>query len=222
MLRSLGVFDTLSYGVEDRARGDRYRVEADRRKLQRELPSLEDFHRSLEMVLTIDPLDERTLARAADLTRRTNQFNLRPTRFTPSELRAAAALPGREAFVFRLRDRFGDYGLVGVGLIAREGSRVELSQFLLSCRVLKRTVEDTVLAFLVERGREGGRADVVAWYQRAPRNEQVRDLLVARGFDEGDGRDDGLVEYRLPAGRTPEASPWVTIAQSPADVGGRR
>ena len=209
-IRSLGVFDSLSYGPEDRSRGAKYRTEFDRRTLQRELPSLEDFYQSLEMALTIERVSDDTIARAADLTQRTNQFNLHPRRFTRQDLAAELAVQGVEGYVFRLRDRFGDYGVIGVAMVDVRAAAI--SQLLLSCRVLKRTVEDSVLAFLVERARSAGGCDVSAAFLPAPRNGLVAEFLTARGFTPTSSETDRVIRYRLAADAVVPFSPWVDMA----------
>ncbi len=94
LIRGLGVFDTLGYGDDDRERAERYRHASARRDLQRELPTLEAYYESLQMELVAESISAVTLARAADLTQRTNQFNLAPERLTRDALAAAIASPG--------------------------------------------------------------------------------------------------------------------------------
>src|SRR6185503_3214251 len=96
LARGLGVFDTLSYGSDDRQRAARYGQESARRQLRRELPSLDAFYESLEMELRVEHVGPMTIARAAELSQRTNQFNLAPRRFTRDELEAALSVPGTE------------------------------------------------------------------------------------------------------------------------------
>ncbi len=219
VLRALGVFDSLSYGTSDRSRGEQYRTEAVRRKLQSELPSLEDFYRSLQMVLTIEPVSDETLPRAADLTQRTNQFNLCPRRFTEAELARELARNTCEGFVFRLRDRFGDYGIVGFAMFERRRSRVAIVQFLLSCRVLKRTVEDSALAFLVQRARAMRARELTAWCTPTRRNGPAREFVESRGFEPSvPPASDVTVFYQLPPQKAVEYSPWVKLVSSVPEI----
>src|SRR5262249_38502636 len=127
IVRGLGVFDTLSYGDDDRKRADRYRDESARSELRRELPTLEAYYGSLVMELRPEPIGPTTIARAADLTQRTNQFNLMPRRFSRDELAAALSKRGAEGFIFGLRDRFGDHGLIAVALLEHEGDRSRIA-----------------------------------------------------------------------------------------------
>jgi FkbH-like protein len=218
VIRSVGVFDSLNYGKDDRSRVERYRTEASRRNLQRELPSLDVFYQSLEMMLIIEPITERSMARAADLTQRTNQFNLCPRRYTAAELAAALARGGVNGFVFSLRDRFGDYGLIGFAMLEGVGADCAITQLLLSCRVLKRTVEDSVLAFLVDQVRAAGARDVVAMCLPTARNGVARECMAAHGFESSAPAADGTVRYRLAAERSVAPSPWIYAGTLPGTV----
>jgi FkbH-like protein len=209
-LKGLGVFDTLSYGDEDRARTTMYQSEAQRRDLEQSMSSIDDFLRSLEMELDVEPLGAQTLARAAELTQRTNQFNLTTHRFTPDELKSYLAAPGREGFVFRLRDRFGDHGLVGLALAERNHSRFVIETLLLSCRVLKRTVEDSVLSFLADHARDTGAEIVEGQFRPTRKNAIVASLYESRGFDRTDEAADGTQRFvrRTADGLAPSA--WIS------------
>jgi FkbH-like protein len=210
-LKGLGVFDALSFGEEDRSRTTMYRSEAKRRELRQSMSSLDDFLRSLEMRLDIEPIAAETLARAAELTQRTNQFNLTTRRFTQDELRDFLARPDREGFVFRLRDRFGDHGTIGVALTERDGGAVVISTLLLSCRVLKRTVEDSVVAFLVEAARDAGAEMVVGHFMPSRKNAVAAALYEARGFSRDADDQSGVQRFIRRTSETVAASPWITL-----------
>lgn len=179
----LGVFDTLSYSEEDRQRGVLYRQEAERTRLRATVQSLEEFYRSLHMELAVEQVGHTHLHRAAELTQRTNQFNLTTRRYTVDDLAAALREPDCEAYAFRLKDRFGDNGIIGLAILEGSGPRVCISTLLLSCRVLRRTVEDAVLAFLVTRARERGATEVEGRYRPTRKNGQAKEFYRERGFD---------------------------------------
>ncbi len=181
-LRGLGVFDTLSYSEEDRERGAFYRREVQRTQLRKSMQSLEDFYRSLEMELFIEPVGDQNLGRAAELTQRTNQFNLTTHRFTRDELSQRVSSEGVEAYGFRLRDRFGDNGMIAFAILEPEGDALAIGTFLMSCRVLKRTVEDAVLAFLIERAAARGVPEIRGLYRPTKKNGVVADLYPTHGF----------------------------------------
>jgi len=217
VVRNLGVFDALSYGDDDRNRADRYREESARTQLRRELPTLEEYYESLGMELRVEPIGPTTIARAAELSQRTNQFNLLPRRFSRDELAVALAERSTEGYVFGLRDRFGDHGLIAVALLEHEGDRSRIATFLVSCRVLKRTVEDTVLAFVAARARERGAAVLEGRFRPAARNQSAATFFAARRFTLTSRDDDGTEIYQSPIDRIPAASPFVRLAAHAAD-----
>ena len=211
LIRSLGVFDTLSYEDDDRERAERYRQSSVRRDLERELPTLEAYYASLEMELTVEPVSAMTLARAADLTQRTNQFNLAPQRLTRDALAQTLASPGVEAFIFRLRDRFGDYGLIALAMLEERGDALRISTLLMSCRVLKRTVEDTVLAFLAARAAERGFTAIEGLFRPTARNQAASAFYHDRGFELVAREADGAELYRRGLGPSLPGSPFVRL-----------
>jgi FkbH-like protein len=214
-LLGLGVFDTLSYSEEDRQRGAFYRQEAQRTALRGTAQSIEDFYRSLEMLLTVEPVSRTTLPRAADLTQRTNQFNLTTKRYTEGEFAAALAEPGCEAWVFRLVDRFGDNGIIGLAMLEGTGPTVIISTLLMSCRVLRRTVEDAVLAVLATRARERGATAIEGRYRPTRKNGQTSGFYAERGFATAEPDSDTQRFVRDLA--TPLEPPaWIEISRSDA------
>lgn len=212
---ALGVFDTLSYSDEDRKRGALYKQEAPRTKLRAGAQSLDDFYRSLDMVLDVYAVGRAQVQRAADLTQRTNQFNLTTRRYTVDELTAALRASGCEAYAFRLTDRFGDNGIIGVGMIEVDGSRGAISNLLMSCRVLRRTVEDAVLAFLMTRARELGACEIEGRFRPTRKNGQTKDFYRDRGFSPI--APDGDTERFVRSLAEPIESPkWIVVRRHEA------
>ena len=170
------------------------------------------YFESLEMELTVEPIGPTALGRAADLTQRTNQFNLAPRRFTRDELAAALAAPTTEGYIFGLRDRFGDHGLVAVAIIEERDRIVQIATLLMSCRVLKRTVEDSVLAFLNERARDRGASHIEGLFRRTAKNEAAAAFYRQRAFVLAAQQDDGTEVYRRASDPPIAASPFVRLA----------
>jgi len=217
LIRGLGVFDTLGYGDDDRERAERYRHASARRDLQRALPTLEAYYESLQMELTAEPISAVTLARAADLTQRTNQFNLAPERLTRDALAAAIASPGVEGHIFALRDRFGDYGFIALAIFEDRDDALRISTLLLSCRVLKRTVEDSVLAFIAARAGDRRRTAIEGIFRPTARNEAAAAFYRDRGFDLVSRDADGTELYRRSIHPTIAPSPFVRLTTMAAN-----
>jgi FkbH-like protein len=181
-LRGTPMFERLSLSAEDRERGRYYAEQRSRTTLAEQAGSLEDFYRSLAMEIEIEHVTEATQLRVAQLTQKTNQFNLTTRRRSEQEIAALAA--GREATVYtaRVRDRFGDNGLVGVAIVHCRGDECEIDTLLLSCRVMGRTVETAFLATIAEEARDAGHRTLSGWYRPTAKNAVVEDLYRSHGF----------------------------------------
>jgi FkbH-like protein len=184
-LRRAPWFRRISVTSADAARTESYRAQSRRRDLRGAVASFDDFLAELGQEVTIEPLHEGSLSRAAQLAQRTNQFNLTTRRYTVAELEALVSDPAAEAFTLALADRFGDSGITGLAILRFLDGTAEIDTLLLSCRVLGRRVEDAFLAFLAERARERGARWLVGRYVESPRNEQVRSFYAERGFEDG-------------------------------------
>jgi FkbH-like protein len=137
-----------------------------------------------------------SLPRVTQLINKTNQFNLTTRRLTESQVQALVADPTVCTLTVRLADRFGDHGLVSVLIASRRGDTAEISDWLMSCRVLKRGVERMLLERLADWASEHGVAELRGTFIPTGRNELVRTLLDDLGF-ERTGESDGTVSYKL-------------------------
>lgn len=182
-IRQLGVFDSLSYTAEDQRRGSFYRSEAQRGALRKTVASTDEYLASLGTELTVEAVGPPTAARAADLTQRTNQFNMTTRRRTRDEILTYIDSSQREAYVFSLNDRFGEQGVIGFATLEAGGdSELRIADFLVSCRVLKRRVETAMLTFLLERSRERGATHLVAEFRPTKRNAPFAGFYTSEGF----------------------------------------
>jgi FkbH-like protein len=177
-----GWFDTVEVTAEDRTRATGYRDEARRRGFLDRFDSVEDFLRHLDLVVTIQAAAEPDVVRVAQLLVRTNQFNLTTRRLPSPEVRALISGPGTAVLTVRVTDRFGDNGLVGALLTRREADQVSIDNFVLSCRVFARGVEEACLASVLRAARDAGVAGVLGRYRPGPRNHRVADLYPRHGF----------------------------------------
>jgi FkbH-like protein len=182
MLAGGGWFDTLTLTEEDRRRGDLYEAESHRKALRVEIPDLDTYYRSLKMVLEIRFADEVSIPRLAQLTQKTNQFNLSARRYSEEEIRRLAVDESSEVVGLRLKDRFGDSGVVGLAILRYEDNAATLDSFLLSCRVLGRGVEDALLAQCLKRARAKNCTVAVAVFRRTGKNQRAEGFYLKRGF----------------------------------------
>lgn len=167
---SLWLFDTTGLTADDRGRVASYQAEARRRDLQSRTDDFAAFLAELDVRTEIAPVEHSTLDRAAQLTQRTNQFTTTGARWSAPELaRRLAASDGTDALAVSVRDRLGEYGTVGLVLVAHDGDGAAVEGLWLSCRVLNRGVEEAIAADLLDRyGR-------LRWHLRTTtRNEPAR------------------------------------------------
>jgi FkbH-like protein len=144
-LESLGCFDTPHLSAEDLERNAMYATERERTALRTQVSSFDEWMATLDLVVRFEPLGPGNVARAAQLLNKTNQLNLRTRRMSERELLDWSKGDGREVWAVHVSDRFGNAGLTGLLGLAREGADVQLADYVLSCRVMGRRVEESMV-----------------------------------------------------------------------------
>lgn len=185
-LADAGYFEAVSFSSEDVQRNDQYAANRERRRLQSSATNMEDFLRDLQMVLTVGPFQQADLSRITQLINKTNQFNLTTRRYTEAEVRALMEDPSVLTYASRLTDRFGDNGLTSI-IIGRwqqkeDGLALDLDSWLMSCRILGRRVEHTLLTILAEDARNAGARKLLGRYRPTPKNNLVKEHYPSLGF----------------------------------------
>ncbi len=183
-LHDLRCFDTPALTEEDRKRAQMYAGERKRKADVRVFTSLEEWLKTLMIRIEIEELSLENLDRAVQLLNRTNQMNLATRRLSPSQLRDWAGEQNRKMWTLRVRDKLGDSGLSGVvGLEVHDGCAV-ISDFVLSCRVIGRKVEETMLATAIDYCKSRGLNEVTAGYIPTPKNGPCLTFFRNSGFEE--------------------------------------
>jgi FkbH-like protein len=176
-------FETFALTEEDQLRHASYVGNAARAAAEENAPSLESFLSELEMAARHGAVDAQTLPRVAQLINKTNQFNLTTRRYTEDQVAAMASSPDWWCRWFRLADRFGDHGLIGV-ILARKGpSEWRVDTWLMSCRVLGRQMEDFMCARLLSAAQREGATAVVGEFIPTEKNAVVSGLYGRLGFE---------------------------------------
>lgn len=182
-LRNLGLFETASYSAEDAGRTQQYRQQAERAVFESSFQSYEDYLEGLAMKAVAAPFDVFHYPRIAQLTQRSNQFNLRTVRYTEAEIEAIANDNNRITLYFTLKDKFGDHGLISVVILDKQGQELFVSEWLMSCRVLKRGMEEFIINKILQTAADNGFRKVIGEYIPTPKNAMVKDLYEKMGFD---------------------------------------
>ncbi len=175
-------FEPLAISTEDLQRGELYAANSQRLAIQSKFANYGEYLSSLAMVAEIDSFRSEYLDRIAQLTNKTNQFNLTTRRFTHAEVTAMASDPDYLTLYGRLADTFGDNGLITVVVGHREGTGLHLTLWLMSCRVLKRDMEVAVLDVLVQRARQSGIQTLHGYYIKTAKNGMVAAHYETLGF----------------------------------------
>ena len=185
-----GYFETVSISEDDRKRSEAYRANQQRVEMEAVASSYEDFLLSLDMRAEIAPFRRIYYDRIAQLTNKSNQFNLTTRRFTRADIEHMAEDSRYITLYGRLQDRFGDNGLVSVVIAEKEGTDVHIRLWLMSCRVLKRGMEEAMMEELAKKARLAGGEKLIGYYYPTAKNGMVRDFYSAHGFslvDDADG-----------------------------------
>lgn len=195
-LDHIWAFDQLQTTQEDQQRTNLYQQNIQRQRLQEGSLSFEDFLAQLNLEIEISPVQTEELTRVAQLTQRTNQFNLTTIRRSESQIKQLYNSGELDCQVVKVKDRFGDYGLVGLLLFTAQEDSLIVDTFLLSCRVLGRGVEHQMLAYLGTVAQEKRLAKVELFYKSTPKNKPICDFLT--GIEKGllqEKKDGVLFEF---------------------------
>ena len=182
-LQSCNYFETASFTGSGSDRTKLYQAEFERRKLEMTFDSIDDYLKSLKMVGEAKPFDETKFSRIAQLTQRSNQFNLRTIRYTESEIQQIASDDRYLTLYYTLRDKFGDHGLVAVVIMEKKTEQeLFVDTWLMSCRVLKRGMEEYIVNCLIRTAKKNGFKTVVGEYIPTAKNSMVKDIYQTMGF----------------------------------------
>ena len=182
-IAAAGYFEGLKITREDRIRNQLYEANAERERLKDSVTDMGSYLESLRMTMTAQPFDAMGLTRVTQLINKTNQFNLTTERLTEIEVCGIMRDPKFVTLQVRLTDRFGDNGVIAV-LVARvNGPEAVIEQWVMSCRVLGRRVEEACLNVLVEACEARGVQRLVGLYKPTEKNEIVREMYAGLGFE---------------------------------------
>ena len=201
-------FSVYALTDEDRAKTSQYKANAMREREKKTFSDMGSFLESLGMKLVIEPANSFSIPRIAQMTQKTNQFNLTTRRCTEDEVRGLLS-SGWRIFTLSVSDKFGDSGITGCAMVTPEGM---IDTFLLSCRVLGRGIEDEFLKCVCRMMKKQGLRTLRAEYSPSPKNGQVAGFYVKNGFDYAGSPDGAAREYSLDlASASLEASPRYRI-----------
>ena len=182
-LYSLNLFETSSFSKVDTDRTKQYAANARREEFQNLFDNEEEYLKSLEMISKVDTFNEYNIPRVAQLSQRSNQFNLRTIRYTESEIKTISESSEYISRAFNLSDKFGDNGLIAVVIMKKmDMESLFIESWFMSCRVLNRGMENYILDKLVAIAKENGIMRIIGEYIPTPKNILVKDHYRNLGF----------------------------------------
>lgn len=204
-----GFFELTYFSNDDLKRNEMYKANVERQKQERSFANYEDYLRSLEMRAEIAPFNATYMSRIAQLTNKSNQFNLTTRRCTVADIEEIAENPTYITLYGKLADKFGDNGVVSVVFGHRDAATAELFHidlWLMSCRVLKRDMEAAMLDSLVEKCQQAGIKCIQGYYYPTAKNAMVKEFYGGMGFTKTAEDEEGntVWEYFIPEKYKPQ------------------
>ena len=197
-LYSLNLFETASYSNLDKDRTKQYQVEAQRVSLSKTFTNEADFLKSLNMVSVVSGFTKFNTPRVAQLSQRSNQFNLRTVRYTDADIEALANDTNVIDLSFTLEDKFGDNGLIAVIIMkSLDKETLFVDTWFMSCRVLKRGMENFTLNTMVEKAKAAGYKKIIGEYLPTPKNKMVENHYTGLGFTKIEGAKTAQYELNV-------------------------
>ena len=215
LLSSQPFFDAAVVTDDDLNRLNEYKAQAQRAELAGSSGNRDEFLASLGIVCTFLSALDAPLARSVQLLAKTNQFNLTTRRHSAAEVEEFASSPGGQAVAVRVRDRFGDAGVVGLALARNEGDSCFIDSLLLSCRVIGRGIETALLAHLARNAIKTGARQLVGEFIATKKNAPCAGFYLDHGFvkdtsPKGAQTDSVFYQFDLTAS-VPQSPKWLTL-----------
>lgn len=189
-------FEKTAVTGEDLEKTSQYAANARRNRLQEVAGDFDSYLKQLETVV-IREEPEKNLERLTQLVNKTNQFNLTTKRYEQSQLGQMAVDSAKRIYLYRVKDRFGDNGIVAAGIVDLSGKEPVLEELVMSCRVMGRRVEDAIVEDIENEVMELGYPCLRAMYLPSGKNKPVEQLYERLGYEVTSKREDGGKEYRL-------------------------
>jgi FkbH-like protein len=182
-LYTLNLFETALYSPEDVIRTEQYKQESERAMAQESFTNENDFLKGLNMLSDVRPFDSYSIPRVAQLSQRTNQFNMRTVRYTENDIKSIVSSGRYVTLAFSLEDNYGDYGLIcAVIMEKKKSSELFIDSWFMSCRVFNRGMESFVMNNVVEAANSISCQTILGEYIPTEKNVIVKDIFAYYGF----------------------------------------
>ena len=189
ILEEMNDFNVLKITAEDKKRGLMYSQQKERKSFEKSSTNLEEFLKNMELKVTIQKADNFTIPRISQLILKTNQFNLTTKRYQLEDIEKFSQDENMLVGCAQVEDKFGDNGVTGAFIVQSDGSKEWiLDTFLLSCRVMGREVEKSILGYIIKKAKESGIENIKAQFIPTQKNKPIENFFRDCGFKK-DGND---------------------------------
>ena len=189
-LTNLRLFDSMSITKEDEQKGQMYAEEKNRRKLAHETMDLTEYLRKLNVTVVFDKINPVIIPRVAQLTQKTNQFNMTTKRYTEEIISQLVKDNNYEVIAINVADKFGDNGLTGLAIVEKKDKRIwRIDSFLLSCRIIGKKVEETLLAYIIKVAKSNKAHFLMGEFIPSKKNKLAEEFYQKCGFKKFQNKD---------------------------------
>ena len=209
-----GYFEVISLSKEDLKKNEMYKENMQRTELMESFDNYDDYLKSLNMTAEVESFKPIYMARIAQLTNKSNQFNLTTKRYTQSEIEEVANDKLHITLYGKLEDKFGDNGVVSVVIGNQTKDRLDIELWIMSCRVLKRDMEYAMMDELVSECKKRGIKEIYGHYYPTAKNGMVKDFYKLQGFDKIEEDKDGNTTWKYEIkGRYKKKNKFIKIGE---------
>lgn len=192
-----GFFEVTNLSEDDKKRTEMYMENARRQQEEAAFENYEDYLKALQMKAEIRPFAKVYMARIAQLTNKSNQFNLTTRRYTQAEIEETAQNPEYITLYGKLEDKFGDNGVISVVIGHQQQETLHVDLWIMSCRVLKRDMEYAMMDALVKEARSRGVTQIRGYYYPTAKNAMVKEFYSLQGFDKIEEDEQGSTVWNM-------------------------
>jgi len=211
LLTDFSGFYSFKVTQEDMRRGAMYVEERKRKELQVSLPTEDEFLATLGLSLIIRKALESDIARASQLTQKTNQFNVATRRYTEDEIRSRAQAENWSIWLAEAKDRFGDYGIIGIAMVEYADNTTRIDNFLLSCRILGRKVEEVFLHVVLDEALKNGASRVMGEFIPTAKNKLCESFFADNTFVLASSGEKQFIYHWTAEGKSYTYPPFIQL-----------
>jgi len=181
-LSEINDFNTLQLTEEDKKKGKMYAEQRKRTELQKDATDITEYLKGLEIVVTIEKANSFNIPRLSQLTQKTNQFNMTTRRYPEEDIKKFSANDNFIVVCMKIVDKFGDNGITGMVIVEKGKDNWRIDTFLLSCRIIGRRVEETLLAYIIKEAKKGKAKTLTGEFSPTKKNIVAKDFYKNNAF----------------------------------------